>query len=116
MDIIGYIDPNVRSPSEARPMTRDDVTRCLPRYIDAWRTYEPDAIGDLFSEEVEYRYPRWDEPVAGRKAVVSDWLANRDEPNTYDAQYSAWAVDGDRAVAVGTSSYDGSSGRRIFHN
>jgi len=97
-------------------MTRDDVNRWLARYIEAWRSYEPDAIGDLFSEDVDYRYHPWDEPVSGRKAVVSDWLANRDEPNTYDAEYTAWAVDGDRAVAVGTSSYDDSTGRRIFHN
>jgi hypothetical protein len=97
-------------------MTRDDVNAWLARYIDAWRTYQPDAIGDLFSEAAEYRYRPWDEPLGGRQAIVSDWLANRDEPDTYSADYTAWAVDGDRAVATGTSTYDGSAGRRAFHN
>jgi hypothetical protein len=97
-------------------MTRDDVNAWLARYIDAWRTYDPDAIGDLFTEGAEYRYRPWDEPLGGRKAIVSDWLANRDEPDTYAAEYAAWAVDGNRAVATGTSRYDSSAGRRAFHN
>jgi hypothetical protein len=97
-------------------MTRDDVNRWLARYVEAWRSYDPDAIGDLFSEQSEYRSRPWEEPLEGRQAIVSDWLANRDDPDTYDAEYSAWAVDGDRAVATGTSRYDNSSGRRTFHN
>jgi hypothetical protein len=97
-------------------MTRDDVNRWLSRYVDAWRSYEPDAIGDLFSDQAEYRYHPWDEPVEGRDAIVADWLANRDEPDTYEADYSAWAVDGDRAVATGTSRYDGPGGRKTYHN
>ena len=31
-------------------MTHDDVNRWLHGYVDAWMTYEPDAIGALFSE------------------------------------------------------------------
>ncbi len=69
-----------------------------------------------FHEGAEYRYHPWDEPVVGRNAIVSDWLANQDEPNTYEAEYDAWAVDGERAVATGTSRYADSSGRRTYHN
>jgi hypothetical protein len=97
-------------------MTRDDVNRWLARYIEAWLSYEPAAIGDLFAESAEYRYHPWDEPVQGRDAIVADWLANRDEPGTYEAEYTAYAVDGDRAVAIGTSRYADASGRRTYHN
>lgn len=97
-------------------MTRDDVNRWLARYVEAWKSYDPAAIGDLFSEQVEYRYHPWDEPVSGRDAVVSDWLANRDEPNTYDADYTAFAADGDHAAATGTSSYYGAGGNKTYHN
>ncbi len=97
-------------------MTRDDVNRWLARYVEAWRSYDPDAIGDLFSEQVDYRYHPWDEPVSGRAAVVSDWLANRDEPDTYDAEYTAYAVEGDHAAATGTSRYHGAGGNRTYHN
>ena len=92
-------------------MTRGDVQRWLDRYIEAWKTYDRDQIAGLFSADAEYRYHPWDEPVRGRRAIVDDWLApdgdasRRDAEGTYDASYEAWAVDGDRAVAVGTSDY-----------
>jgi hypothetical protein len=39
----------------------------------------------------------------GREAIVSSWLSHDDPPATFDAAYSCWAIDGDRAVATGTS-------------
>ncbi len=44
-------------------MTHDDVQAWLDRYVDAWRTYDPAVIGDLFTEGAEYRYHPWDEPI-----------------------------------------------------
>jgi hypothetical protein len=29
---------------------RDDVQAWIDAYVDAWRSYDPEAIGDLFSE------------------------------------------------------------------
>ena len=95
-------------------MDRDGVQRWLDGYIEAWRSYDPEAIGSLFTDDVEYRYRPWDEPVRGRDAVVASWTGDPDEPGTWDAAYDAWAVDGDRAVAVGTSDYP-RDGRR-YHN
>ena len=100
-------------------MTRDDVQRWLDRYIEAWRSYDPDAIGDLFSSDVEYRFLPWQDPVVGRDALVSEWLDNKDEPGSWRAKYTAWASDGDRAVASGSSEYftpDRTAIDRSFHN
>ena len=85
----------------------------LDRYVAAWESYDPDAIADLFSEDVVYRYHPSDEPVVGRDAVVASWLgegesddaSTRDDPGTYAAAYSPVAVDGDVVVATGASSY-----------
>ena len=85
----------------------------LDRYVAAWESHEPDAIADLFSEDVAYRYHPYDEPVVGRDAVVASWLgegesddgSTRDRPGTYAAAYSPVVVDGDVVVATGTSSY-----------
>ena len=44
-------------------MTRDDVPRWLDRYVEAWRSYDPDAIRALFSADAEYRYHPWDAPA-----------------------------------------------------
>jgi hypothetical protein len=100
-------------------MTRDDVQRWLDRYVEAWRTYDPDAIGDLFAEGATYRWnPFDDDVVVGRAAIVAAWRDNPDAPGSWSAHYEPWAVDGDRAVAVGESRYleaDGSL-RTLFHN
>ena len=105
---------------------RAHVQDWLDRYVAAWKSYDPVAIGELFSEDAEYRYHPWDEPVRGREAIVADWIAPGGNPaqidasGTYDARYEAWAVDGNRAVAVGTSDYftdtTRSNRERRYHN
>jgi hypothetical protein len=108
-------------------MIRAQVDRWLEAYVAAWRTYDRAAIEALFSEDVEYRYHPYDEPLRGRQAVVASWLGQsndpgmsaRDEPGTYDAEYRTIAVDGDLAVAVGSTSYrdePGSPVTRVFDN
>jgi hypothetical protein len=92
-------------------MTRDDVQGWLDRYIAAWAAYDAAAIGDLFTVDARYRYHPSDEGFEGREAIVRAWLepsgdaSTRDEPGTWEAQYEPYAVDGDRAVAVGWSRY-----------
>ena len=94
-------------------MEKADIDRWLEAYIAAWKSYDPNAIGALFSEDVEYRYHPYDEPVHGRDAVVEAWLgesdhegaSSRDAEGTYDASYRAVAVDGNVAVATGESVY-----------
>src|SRR3712207_7733197 len=92
-------------------MDREGVQDWLDRYVAAWQSYDEAASGELFSEDVEYRYHPADEPVRGRDDVVKAWVApegsasSRDEPGTWRAEYEPYAVDGDRAVAVGRSDY-----------
>ena len=107
-------------------MTHDDVQAWLDRYIDAWQSYDRDQIAALFSEDAEYRYHPWDEPLRGRDAIVEDWLnpggdpAQRDKPGTVEAAYQPFSVDGDTAVAIGTSTYYTDSSRagvdKRYHN
>lgn len=107
-------------------MDRDVVQAWLDRYVDAWRTYDAALIGELFSEDAEYRYHPWDEPVRGREAIVASWVApegsasGRDEPGTYDGRYEPFVVAGDHAVAIGRSDYWTDAGRsalsRVYDN
>jgi ketosteroid isomerase-like protein len=104
-------------------MDRAAVDRWLDAYVSAWKSYDPEEIGALFSDNVSYRYHPYDPPVEGRAAVVESWLGEgdhpgasaRDEPGTYDAEYRTVALDGDVAVATGTSTYTGDR-PRVFHN
>ena len=40
-------------------MTHDDVRAWLNAYVEAWRTYDPAAIGALFTEDATYAYHPW---------------------------------------------------------
>ncbi len=98
-------------------MTHDDVQRWLDAYVEAWRTYDPDQIGALFADDVTYRYQPYRDPLVGRAAVVASWLEEPDAADSWSAHYVPYAVDGDRAVAVGTSRYlDDGKQRTIFYN
>ena len=87
-------------------MDRDEVQRWLDDYVAAWKSYDGEAIGALFAEDCEYSYRPHSDTVRGRDAIVRSWLEDDpDMPGTYEASYAPFAVEGDVAVAVGTSSY-----------
>ena len=86
-------------------LDRAGFAEWLDRYVGAWKSYDPEAIGDLFSKDAEYRYHPQDDPITGRDAIVADWLDGRDSPGTYDAKYEPLAIDGDTYVATGWSRY-----------
>ena len=91
-------------------MDREAFQGWLDRYVEAWKTYDERQIGDLFSEDAEYRYHPQDEPERGRAAIVAAWLHDPDEKGTYDAQYEPLAIDGDVHVAHGWSRYFNADG------
>jgi ketosteroid isomerase-like protein len=108
-------------------MERGDVARWLDDYVEAWKTYDRDRIAALFTEDVEYRYHPYDDPIRGRDAVVESWLgegdhegaSTRDPEGTYDAAYAPVAIDGDVAVATGSSTYfesPGGSVEKVYDN
>ncbi|HLX34913.1 MAG TPA: nuclear transport factor 2 family protein [Candidatus Limnocylindrales bacterium] len=98
-------------------MTHADVQAWLDRYVEAWETYDEAAVRGLFSEDAEYRYHPWDEPVRGVDAIVRDWLEpggsadGRDQPGTWTARYEPWIVEGDRAIVIGETGYFGDASR-----
>ncbi len=54
-------------------MDRQAFQGWLDRYVEAWKSYDEQAIGDLFSENVEYRYHPQDDatkrPRRGRQGL-----------------------------------------------
>ena len=93
-------------------MTHDDVQAWLDAYVDAWRTYDPEAIGALFAKDATYAYHPYDkgeEVVRGREAIIADWCGEQDEPGSWEASYRPLVAEGRRAVAEGTTSYTNGS-------
>ena len=89
-------------------MNRSDVQAWLDRYIEAWRANDRATIEALFTEDAVYGYRPTDSDkhtVRGRDAVVASWLEEPDAPEAWDAHYEPFAVEEDRAVAVGWSRY-----------
>ncbi len=100
-------------------LDRASVTVWLDAYVHAWKTYDPKAIGDLFSENATYAYDPFSEPIQGRAAIVASWLEQPDTPGTYDGHYEPILIEGDRAVTNGRSRYfelDGSTLRAEWNN
>ncbi len=108
-------------------MDRGQIDSWLTAYVEAWRTYDREQIAALFSADAKYRYHPHDEWIRGRDAIASSWrgesdleaASTPDEPGTWQAEYHAIAVDGDVAVAVGSTKYSDDPGGpvdRIYDN
>ena len=92
-------------------MDEQALTAWLDGYSRAWKTYDPEQIGELFSEDAVYFDNPFDGPVRGREAIVASWLEDPDEEGTYEGRYRPVLVAGDQAVAHGYSRYlDGDGG------
>ena len=88
-------------------MNRELLQKWLEEYVEAWRTYEPEKIRNLFSENALYFYSPFDEQthLRGREAIVADWLKAPDAVGSWEAHYVPVAVEGNVGVAQGRSRY-----------
>lgn len=102
-------------------MTNDQVQAWLDEYVAAWASNDADRIGALFTDDVVYSYRPWRDDantVEGKAALVASWQDDPDDPSTWEAEYAPYAVEGDKAVAVGWTRYFGSDDEpeRVYHN
>lgn len=86
-------------------LDRATVQAWLDAYVRAWKMYDKESIGNLFSEDATCFYSPYSEPVHGRDAIVASWLEQPDSPGTYDGHYEPIVIEGDRAVTNGRSRY-----------
>lgn len=94
-------------------MTPAAVQSWLGRYVEAWKSYDREQIKSLFTDDASYKYHPWDEAIVGVDAIADDWLANQDEPGSWEASYRPLLIDGNQTVTTGTSSYNNG---RVFWN
>ncbi|MBI1281676.1 MAG: DUF4440 domain-containing protein [Anaerolineaceae bacterium] len=100
-------------------MNNESVALWLSNYVEAWKSYDPEAIRALFSEDARYYYSPYSDPLEGREAIVADWLDNPDKPGTFQAEYKLLATNGNLVVANGRTTYfenDGKTFQREFDN
>ena len=96
------------------------VSRWLDRYADAWRSNDADQIGSLFRDDALYRwhpYDKGDSVAHGREAIVRAWLAEPDEPGSWEIACEPLAVNGDLGVARCVTTYaETDGGAKTYHN
>ena len=102
-------------------MTHDEVQNWLDSYIEAWASNDAADIEALFTEDAVYSYRPWENDkvtARGRDAIVASWLESPDDSALWEAAYEPYAVEGDKAVAVGWSRYHAtdSEPERKYHN
>ncbi len=102
-------------------MNRSDVQGWLDRYIEAWRGNDAELIMPLFTDDAIYRFRPYSDPdqmATGNAAIVESWLEEPDTPESWEAKYEPYAVEGDRAVAVGFSRYRATDTEpeKTYHN
>ena len=83
----------------------DAVTTWMEHYQAAWRTNDPEQIGNLFAEDAAY-FPEPDSPPwRGRDEIVKKWLDRKDEPGTWSFEWHPLIVTEDLAVIEGRTAY-----------
>jgi ketosteroid isomerase-like protein len=86
-------------------MDRSDVERWLDRYVEAWGSNDPKAIGDLFTEGARYFTAPHRPPWEGRQAIVEGWLDRKEDPETWRFRYEVLGVDGNLGFVRGWADY-----------
>jgi ketosteroid isomerase-like protein len=71
----------------------DAVRSWMERYLAAWRSNDAADIAALFTPDAVYRTGPFDEPRTDRDAIVSGWLDDKDEPDTWTFTYDVIATD-----------------------
>jgi uncharacterized protein (TIGR02246 family) len=81
------------------------VTGWIDRYVAAWNSNEPTAIGDLFTDDAEYLSDPYGPAWSGRETIVAEWLRRRDKPGETTFSWQPVVVTDDVAVIEGETTY-----------
>lgn len=100
--------------SARSPLTPELALAWVAAHDEAWRSNDPDEIGNLFSNDGIYHLGPWEGPwrghtgpIVGRPAIVEAWATAFDPHEGFVANADVIAIDGRRAVVRRTISYDG---------
>ncbi|MGH2710766.1 MAG: YybH family protein [Actinomycetota bacterium] len=87
-------------------MDRAEIEDWVRRYIDAWESNDPEAIGKLFTDDARYYTAPYRPPWSGRQGIVDGWLDRKDEPGEWRFSFEVLGIDGDLGFVKGVTTYD----------
>jgi SnoaL-like protein len=77
----------------------------MVRYLEAWTTNDPAAIGLLFTDDAVYRPTPFSEGWRGRNAIVAGWLDRKDETGDWTFRHEVLCDSPNRGVVRGWTGY-----------
>lgn len=77
-------------------MDRDRVQAWVDAYVRWWRASDPTGVPELFSPDVRYLRPPYEDPVVGHADLSEFWVA--DEDAKFEVTSEVVAADGVDAV------------------
>ena len=83
----------------------DRVQAWVERYVQAWNSNVPAAIGRLFTEDAAYYTEPYSQPWRGRDEIDRQWLDRKDEPGETQFRWHPLTVTPEVAVVQGTTVY-----------
>lgn len=86
-------------------MDPKDVEAWVDRYVEAWRTNNPEDIGRLFTDDAAYFTAPFRDPWTGRDAIVEGWVDRKDDPGTWSFRSEVLAIADDLAFVQGQTDY-----------
>ena len=92
-------------PRDRSQSLNESVAAWVERYVRAWESNDPAAIGDLFSNDARYAQRPDDVPWRDRDGIVAGWLENKDEPGDWTFRSEILATTGDLAFVRGWTHY-----------
>jgi ketosteroid isomerase-like protein len=89
------------------------LDRWLAAYVRAWDSNAEADIGDLFTDDAEYRAYPWAPPVRGRDEIVAWWRSAADRPGDHRFSSAPIGADGNRHFVQGRTVYEDG---RVYEN
>lgn len=92
-------------------MKAGDLASWVDRYVEAWKTNDPQDIERLFTQDARYYTAPHRKPWSGRVAIVKGWLDRKDDQGTWRFRYEILAVTEGLGFVRGWTTYVGNEAK-----
>lgn len=94
-----------------------NATDFVARYLTAWRTNDPADIAAVFAPDAVYHpRPNASQIASGIEEIVPFWLEERDEPGTWEFEWSIAVEDAHAAAIRGVTTYPAGPKQGTYDN
>ncbi|WP_402841604.1 nuclear transport factor 2 family protein [Microbacterium sp. GXS0129] len=94
-----------------------NATDFVARYLTAWTSNDPVDIAAVFAPEAVYHpRPNASQIASGIDEITAFWLEERDEPGTWEFEWTVVVEDANAAAIRGVTSYPAGAKKGVYDN